>query len=129
MAGYLAFMEPRIRECHRVLSPTGSIYLHCDPTASHYLKVLMDAMFGSQNFRNEIIWSYRRWPSVSTAWQTMHDAILFYTRSPKNTFNVSHEPPSESSARSFKGKTQMLDPVSRTRKLIVDKPTQGTPYA
>ena len=124
---YLAWIKPRLTEMRRLLKPTGSIYLHCDPTMSHYLKLLMDAVFGSQNFRNEIIWSYRRWPSVSTAWQTMHDVILFYTRSPKNTFNVSYEPPSESYVKRFKGKTQVLDPVSRTRKLIVDKPTKGLP--
>ena len=127
MKSYLCMMAIRLLELRRVLTPTGSIYLHCDPTASHYLKLLMDAVFGSQNFRNEIIWSYRRWPSVSTAWQTMHDVILFYTRSPKNTFNVSYEPPSESYVKRFKGKTQVLDPVSRTRKLIVDKPTKGLP--
>ena len=127
MKSYLCMMAIRLLELRRVLAPTGSIYLHCDPTASHYLKLLMDAVFGSQNFRNEIIWSYRRWPSVSTAWQTMHDVILFYTRSPKNTFNVSYEPPSESYVKRFKGKTQVLDPVSRTRKLIVDKPTKGLP--
>ena len=56
MLAYLSMMAPRLKELHRVLKPTGSIYLHCDPTASHYLKVLMDAVFGPGNFRNEIIW-------------------------------------------------------------------------
>ena len=124
---YLAWIEPRLIETRRLLKPTGSIYLHCDPTMSHYLKVLMDAVFGRAQFRNEIIWLYRRWPRVSTAWQTMHDVILFYTRSLKNTFNVSYEPISESTVKRFKGKTQVLDPVSRTRNLVVDKPTKGLP--
>ena len=56
MMAYLTMMTQRMIELHRVLKPTGSIYLHCDPTASHYLKLLMDAVFGAQNFRNEIIW-------------------------------------------------------------------------
>lgn len=56
MLAYLSMMAPRLVELHRVLKPTGSIYLHCDPAASHYLKLLMDAVFGPQQFRNEIIW-------------------------------------------------------------------------
>ena len=56
MMAYLVMMAPRLVELRRVLKPTGSIYLHCDPTASHYLKLLMDAVFGAQNFRNEMIW-------------------------------------------------------------------------
>ena len=65
MMAYLAMMAPRIAELHRVLKPTGSIYLHCDPTASHYLKLLMDAVFGPKNFRNEITW--QRTESHNTA--------------------------------------------------------------
>ena len=53
---YLSYMANRLRECHRVLQPSGSIYLHCDPTMSHYLKIVMDGLFGDVNFQNEIIW-------------------------------------------------------------------------
>ena len=56
MMAYLTMMAHRMVELHRVLKPTGSIYLHCDPTASHYLKLLMDAVFGATNFRNEVVW-------------------------------------------------------------------------
>ena len=56
MMAYLAMMAPRLVELRRVLKPTGSIYLHCDPTASHYLKLLMDAVFGPENFRTEVVW-------------------------------------------------------------------------
>ena len=56
MMAYLVMMAARLVELHRVLKPTGSLYLHCDPTASHYLKIVLDAIFGPQNFRNEIIW-------------------------------------------------------------------------
>ncbi|MCY4302291.1 MAG: DNA methyltransferase, partial [Aestuariivita sp.] len=58
---YLAYMAIRLLECHRLLKETGSIYFHCDPTMSHYLKTLMDCVFGEGNFRNEIVWCYRKW--------------------------------------------------------------------
>src|SRR5712691_9424565 len=61
MMAYLTMMAPRLLELNRVLKPTGSIYLHCDPTASHYLKLLMDVLFGVKQFRNEIIWHYSGW--------------------------------------------------------------------
>ncbi len=83
MLAYLTMMAPRLRELRRVLKPTGSIYLHCDPTASHYLKVLMDAIFGVSNFRNEIIWQrtnatqrYVRLWSQSSA----NTRLFFYTK-------------------------------------------------
>jgi site-specific DNA-methyltransferase (adenine-specific) len=81
MLAYLAMMAPRLVELHRVLKPEGSIYLHCDPTASHYLKLLMDSIFDPQNFLNEIIWHYRKWPSGKYTFQRNHDVILFYAKS------------------------------------------------
>ena len=63
MAAYLGMMAQRLQEMKRLLKPTGSIYLHCDPTASHYLKILMDCVFGKAQFRNEVVWHYRRWPA------------------------------------------------------------------
>ena len=87
MAGYLAFMEPRLIECCRVLKPTGSIYLHCDPTASHYLKLLMDAVLGIKSFRNELIWHYPAAPcSTARDFPRKHDVILRYACG-KFTFN------------------------------------------
>ena len=91
MMAYLAMMAPRLIELRRVLKETGSIYLHCDPTASHYLKILMDAVFGPQFFRNEIIWrradpkghAYARFPST-------HDVILFYGRGAEATWNTQY---------------------------------------
>ena len=64
MMAYLTMMAQRMVELHRVLKPTGSIYLHCDPTASHYLKLLLDAVFGPENFRNEIVWKRTERPTV-----------------------------------------------------------------
>jgi len=89
MLAYLSMMVPRLIELRRVLKHTGSIFLHCDPTAGHYLKLLMDGIFGPGNFKNEIIWHYRKWPSGKYAFQRNHDVILFYSKSDslKRTFN------------------------------------------
>ena len=81
MGAFLCFMAVRVLEMHRVLKDTGSIYLHCDPTASHYLKAMMDAIFGRKNFRNEIVWSYRTGGVSKRYWPRKHDIILFYVKS------------------------------------------------
>jgi len=87
MMAYLTYMAQRIIEMHRVLKDTGSLYLHCDPTASHYLKVLLDEIFGRNNFRNEIIWHYRRWTGNAKKFQSLHDIVFFYTKSDEYAFN------------------------------------------
>ncbi len=81
MMAYLTMMAPRMVELHRVLKPTGSIYLHCDPTASHYLKLLLDAVFGAANFRNEIIWRRTGTHNKIQRFAPIHDTILFYAKS------------------------------------------------
>ncbi|MHB1318702.1 MAG: site-specific DNA-methyltransferase, partial [Anaerolineae bacterium] len=94
VTAYLVMMTVRLIELHRVLKPTGSLYLHCDPTASHYLKVVMDAIFGPINFRTEIIW--KRSSAHSDAKQgrqqhgRIHDVILFYTKSDSWTWHQVH---------------------------------------
>ncbi|MGA2217825.1 MAG: DNA methyltransferase [Terracidiphilus sp.] len=101
MMAYLAMMAPRLVELRRVLKETGSIYLHCDPTASHYLKVLMDAVFGPQFFRNEIIWkradpkghAFTRFPST-------HDVILSYGRGTETAWNTQYRDYDEDYIRS-----------------------------
>jgi len=96
MMAYLVMMTARLIELHRVLKPTGSIYLHCDPTASHYLKVVMDSIFGILNFRNEIIWKRATAHSdAKTKFADVADVILFYVKSKTETFNpqyVAHDP-------------------------------------
>jgi site-specific DNA-methyltransferase (adenine-specific) len=87
MMAYLVMMAIRLVELHRVLKPTGSLYLHCDPTASHYLKIILDTIFGSGNFKNEIIWSYKRYTAASNRFQRLHDVILYYGKSANTTFN------------------------------------------
>jgi len=84
---YLTMMAIRLLELHRVLKPTGSIYLHCDPTASHYLKTLMDAVFGATNFRSEVIWKRTGAHSAADRWGDIHDTVLFYTKSNESTWN------------------------------------------
>lgn len=87
MLAYLSMMAPRLIELHRTLKPTGSLYLHCDPTASHYLKLLLDSIFGGGNFRNEVIWSYKRYTAAASRFQRLHDTLLFYGKSDKIMFN------------------------------------------
>ena len=80
MMAYLVMMAARLVELHRVLKPTGSLYLHCDPTASHYLKILLDAIFGPENFRNEIIWKRTTTHSDAKRWSPVSDTILYYSK-------------------------------------------------
>lgn len=87
MMAYLVNMTARLVPLRQALKATGSIYLHCDPTSSHYLKIIMDVIFGKQNFRNEIIWHYRRWTGAARSFLKMHDVILFYSRTENYTFN------------------------------------------
>ncbi len=84
---YLSYMANRLRECRRVLKDTGSIYLHCDPTMSHYLKVVMDGVF-SRNFVNEIIWCYGSGGASKRHYSRKHDTILFFSASGRWKFNV-----------------------------------------
>lgn len=83
LAAYLVMMTPRLAEVHRVLATTGSLYLHCDPTASHYLKIILDCLFGRENFRNEIVWKRTHAHSSSRRFGSIHDTVLFYSRSPR----------------------------------------------
>ena len=88
LTAYLAMMAVRLVELHRVLKPTGSLYLHCDPTASHYLKILLDAVFGARNFRNEIVWRRTNAHNLpSNDFPRVHDTLLFYAKSEKNTWH------------------------------------------
>ncbi|MFM8005700.1 MAG: DNA methyltransferase, partial [Dolichospermum sp.] len=105
LLAYLISMTLRITEIHRVLKPTGSFYLHCDPNASHYLKLVLDAIFCAQggDFLNEIIWHYRRWTGKANKFQQLHDTILFYSKSKKYTFNVIYTDYTEGSVARKKG--------------------------
>ena len=96
MLAYLCMMAVRLVEMHRVLKPTGSLFLHCDPTASHYIKLILDNIFSPKNFRNEIIWE-RSQPKghATTRFSRSHDTIFFYSKSEKSVFNpqfTEHDP-------------------------------------
>ncbi len=131
---YLAMMAPRIVEIRRVLRSTGSVFLHCDPTASHYLKILMDAVFGPECFRNEIVWRYRRWPARARRFQRMHDVLFFYTREPSNehTFHTlyGYEDLAESTKKTFGTRKQKADFSAGHRKPgVSDEETKGPPLS
>ena len=80
MLAYLAMMAPRLNELHRALKPTGSLYLHCDPTASHYLKLLLDAIFGPKQFMGEVIWRRTTSHVTSRRWARLPDVLLAFAK-------------------------------------------------
>ncbi len=92
MLAYLAMMAPRLVELRRVLKATGSLYLHCDPTASHYLKLLLDSIFGPTHFRSEIVWKRTSAHSSANRPGPVHDVILMFTKSDSYTWNVLYQP-------------------------------------
>ncbi|WP_413868820.1 DNA methyltransferase, partial [Albidovulum sp.] len=112
MMAYLAMMAVRLVELHRVLKPTGSLYLHCDPTASHYLKILLDAVFGAFHFKNEITWQ-RTTPKghAFTRFASNHDVILFYKGSGENVWNQQYYPHSQEYLKKY----NMIDEKSGKR--------------
>lgn len=95
MLAYITMMTVRLVELHRVLKPTGSLYLHCDPTASHYLKIILDAIFGAELYRNEIVWKRTTTHSDSKTWSKVADTILFYTKGKTFTWNTPRDPHSD----------------------------------
>jgi site-specific DNA-methyltransferase (adenine-specific) len=106
MMAYLIMMAARLIELHRVLKPTGSLYLHCDPTASHYLKIILDTIFGADQFRNEIIWKRTSAHSDTVQGRVLHmgrvhDVILFYTKTDRATRNEIYQPYSQDYVDSF----------------------------
>lgn len=136
MLAYLVMMAPRLVELRRVMKPTASIYLHCDPTASHYLKMLMDAVFGGEHFRREIIWDISVLSGFKTRannWIRGHDTLFFYTKTDDFIFNkqtTEHRPEyiarfnkvNEAGRRYFdgRGEPRYLDDILKKGKAIGD---------
>ena len=106
MKSYLIMIAVRLLEMRRILKDTGSIYLHCDPTASHYLKTLMDTLFGVENFKNEIVWCYRKWSVGASQFVRNHDVLLLYSTTNKSIFNVQYVPVSPGTMKRWKGRKQ-----------------------
>ena len=104
---YLVMMTNRLLELHRVLKSSGSLYLHCDTTASHYLKIVLDTIFGAENFRNEISWrrSQTR-SSISKIYRRAHDVIFFYSKSSEYTFNLQYKELSETSKKLYENQDE-----------------------
>ena len=136
MKSYLIMMGVRLLEMKRLLKPTGSIYLHCDPTAGHYLKLVMDCVFGQRNFRREVIWDIAVLSGFKTKarnWIRGHDTILFYTKSSEFTWNSPRQPHDEKYLVRFnkvdgdgrayfagRGRRRYLDEVVKAGKAVGD---------
>ena len=125
MGAFLCFMGVRLLAMKRILKDTGAIYLHCDPTASHYLKELMDAIFGKKNFRNEVIWfkGYRGTPR-KTRFQQEHDTILFYSKTDYYVWNNTYGEYKDKTM----GRYNKIDRDGKKYALIKRKRTNGEIY-
>ena len=117
MAAYICFMAQRLVECHRVLKDTGSIYVHCDDKANSHLRMLLDAIFGAGNFRNEIVWHYGKWSNTAGHFQRNHDVLLFYSKTDDYVFNRLYSL-SEDKRRKI-GKGYQVNKPGGVRQLII----------
>ena len=126
---FVEWMRPRVVEMRRLLTPSGSLYLHCDPKTSHYLKIMMDGIFGRGNFRNEIVWAYRRWPAKHPNFQRMHDVILRYALSGEATWNQLFEPLAESTLKQWGDMKQekVFDEFGKQRSISTTTKSAGAP--
>ena len=127
LMAYLVMMALRLVELHRVLKPTGSFYLHCDPMASHYLKIVLDQIFGVENFRNEIVWCYKRWPSKQTNFQKMHDVILRYGKSEDVIWNQLYDGFTEQTKKRIKGGKKIEHYVGESGKVLIRATNEVSP--
>ena len=104
---YIAWLKERVIEMHRLLKPTGSIYLHCDWHANSYIRTLiLDPIFGMKNFRNEIVWSYGKMGNSKSKFMSNHDTIFYYVKSSNSTFNILT--------------TKLSEPIKRLQRVVVD---------
>ncbi len=126
---YLDMLYPRLQLMKRLLAPNGSIYVHLDWHIGHYVKVMMDEIFGRENFRNEIVWRYRRWPAPSRDFQKMHDTIYRYTRKDEGyIWNQLYEPKAASTLKAF-GDTKLTTEITErgtVKKIRTEEKSEGT---
>ena len=127
LMAYLVMMALRLVELHRALKPTGSFYLHCDPTASHYLRIILDQIFGVENFRNEIVWCYKRWPAKQTNFQKMHDIILRYGKSEEVVWNQLYDDFTEQTKKRVKGGKKIEHYVGESGKVLIRATNKVSP--
>lgn len=125
---YLQFMYERLILMRELLSPNGSIYLHCDWHKSHYLRIIMDDIFGKDNFKNEVIWYYRRWNIAGSSYAANHDTLLFYTKSVTgHTYNQLYIPKSDKSSAQGVSWKSIIGEDGVRRSVQTDEPTKGVP--
>ncbi|MBM2815595.1 MAG: site-specific DNA-methyltransferase [Ignavibacteria bacterium] len=130
IVSYLTTMAIRIYYIRKVLKKTGSFYLHCDPNMSHYLKIVCDLIFGKENFRNEIVWCYKRWTSKQDNFQNMHDIILRYSSSSKVIWNQLYDDFTEQTKKRIKGGKKIntfIDEFGKKKIRATDELSPGVP--
>ncbi len=128
IASYLKYMYERLVLMRELLAENGSIYVHLDWHVGHYVKVMMDEIFGYENFRNEVVWRYRRWPAPSRDFQNMHDTILRYTKSDRYIGNQLYEPKALSTQKAF-GDVKLTTEITErgtVKKIRTDEISKGT---
>ncbi len=132
LGDYLSTMLEQLQLLHALLSPRGTVFLHCDWHVSHYLRCLLDEVFGPEAFKNEIVWRYRRWPAKTRAFQRMHDVLFWYARSPsfEHAWTPLYEELAASTRATWGTKRQVADFSSGRRKPSqTDEDTLGAPMA
>lgn len=126
-ASYLAMITPRLILMRELLADTGSIYVHLDWHVGHYVKIVMDEVFGKDNFVNEICWWYKRWSAAASTFQRMHDTLYFYRKTERYKFNQLFQPLAASTA-AIHGDTRRINVPDETGKLVTirtDEPSKG----
>ena len=120
---YLHIMFERFSLMEQLLTERGSIYVHCDWHVGHYLKLLLDTVFGKERFLNEVVWHYRRWPALSTTFQRSHDVLLWYAKTDAHKWNQTYQPLSAATLKRFGGKKVR----GETTKEVLDEESEGAP--
>jgi DNA modification methylase len=127
---YIGWLKERVEEMHRILKPTGSIFLHCDWHADAYIRVfILDKIFGEKNFKNEIIWYYRKWSIQSKRFLRNHDTIFFYSKNENCTFHQQFTELSEGTVKRWKGKKQqaVFDENNKRTASSLSEDSKGSP--
>jgi DNA modification methylase len=126
-ASFIEFLRRRLILIHELLADDGTIVVHLDQRKGHYIKVVLDEIFGPTKLLNEVIWSYRRWPANTPVFQRMHDNLFWYRKGSRWRWHQEYDEVSESYLRRFGGKTQILDSETGTRKITSEEETKGMP--
>lgn len=120
---YLNLMQERFSLLKIMLSERGSLYVHCDWHVGHYLKLILDEVFGKERFLNEVVWHYRRWPAPSSVYQRSHDVLLWYSKTEKHIWNQTYSALSAATLKRFGGKQVR----GETTKIVLDEESKGAP--